>query len=654
QAQAQRAREEAESRGEAERKAREAAEAKAEAERKAREEAEAEAETERKSRDEAVRKAKEEAENKARAEVEAIIETERKAREASERKAQAEIAARTEAEKKARAEAERQAEAARHARAEAERRAREASESNSAAAQKARAEAEFKAKAAEAAVKQAREVAEKERNARAEAEERAKQEAVARVMQEQQLRAKTEDEVKARVEAELKAYRQKEVEADAKYRAEAEKRARAAAAERKKKMGVEDVPAVAPKTEKKTDWKKISGIGAIVLLVLLVGLIHLVPLTPYAEGVAKLVSQRLQQPVAIGSMRYALIPYPQLTLERVAIGKAEEIKIERIEIGASPLIFFGEQKDIDSIEAILVSVESDALAHVPGWLRPQSGPQPLRIGRVRMKSVRLALHAAELPAFDVDVTLGRNGAMQRASLTDGRARVSLIPKETSLQLNLEARDWLPPLGPPVTFDDLTLTAVITGETATISAIEAKIGSGVVKGEASAAWDNGARAQGELSIANGELRRLMPEFTRDFSAAGSVGASITFELEGRTLPALFDKPRVNATFNVSSGVLSNVDLVRAMQSPTREGTRGGRTPFDVLTGTLQLSDNHYAYRQLRLASGPMNATGSVDVAPNGKLSGRINAVLGSGSVVVARGTVGVSGFVKLPVLGPESR
>jgi hypothetical protein len=46
---------------------------------------------------------------------------------------------------------------------------------------------------------------------------------------------------------------------------------------------------------------------------------------------------------------------------------------------------------------------------------------------------------------------------------------------------------------------------------------------------------------------------------------------------------------------------------------------------------------------------MSASGSVDVAPGGNLSGRVNAELGTKSIVVARGTLLVSGNLRTPSL-----
>jgi len=90
-------------------------------------------------------------------------------------------------------------------------------------------------------------------------------------------------------------------------------------------------------------------------------------------------------------------------------------------------------------------------------------------------------------------------------------------------------------------------------------------------------------------------------------------------------------------------------VRAIQVPSRDGVRGGKTGFNTLAGSMRLANQSYSYRQLQLSSGPMNASGNVDIAPDGNLSGRITTQLGSKTVVVARGNLSITGNLKTPVL-----
>jgi hypothetical protein len=649
QEQARRAKEDAEAKAEIEHKAREEAEARIQVERKAREEAERKAAVEAKAREEALAKARVEAEAKARAEVEAMIQAERKARVEAELRAQQEIAARTESEKRARAEAERQAEIARRAREDAERKSRElASTGDAQAAQKARVESEIIARRAEEAVALARAQADTERKARAAAEDRAKMETVARVMQEQQLRSGAEDEIKSRVQAEIKAREHAEVEAEARYRQEAAARAKAAAEERK--MREADVKAGKPvRATRPTNWVRTIGISAGVLLAVAIGLLHVVPLNNYIGGAQQIMAQRLGVPVTITNLRYALLPFPQLTLERVGIGKLQEIKIESIVVSAWPMALFGDTLDFDNVEINSLSADQEALSLVPGWTLPQAGARPLSVRRVQLKSVKLAVKDLNIPLFNGDITLDREGALQRAVLSDSKVRIELTPKDQALRVGLEAHNWRLPIGPAMEFDDLAMEAVMDSQRASITAIDGKIGRAMVKGSARANWGGGIRLEGDFTVTNGELAQLLSGFTRDFSATGTLHANVSYALQGTTLQNLFAEPKVEATFNIEKGVINNVDIVRAIQIPSRDGVRGGKTGFNTLAGSMRLANQSYSYRQLQLASGPMNAAGSVDIAPNGNLSGRINTELGSKTVVVARGNLSVTGSLKTPVL-----
>jgi hypothetical protein len=650
QEQARRAKEEAEKKAEIERKAREEAEAKVEAERRAREEAERKAAAEAKAREELLAKARIEAEAKARAEVESMIQAERKAREDAELKAQQEIAAKAAAEKHAREEAERMAEVARKAREEAQRKSRELDSSGdySPEAQRVRAEVERIARKAEEAVAQARAQAEEERKARAAAEDRAKMEAVARVMQEQQMRSGAEDEIKSRVQDEIKARERAEVEADARYRQEAAARAKAAAEERKKREA-EGKPGKPVAAVRPTNWKRTIGISAAVLLAVAIGLLHVVPLNNFIGGAQRLMAQRLGVPVTIANLRYALLPVPELTLERVGIGKLQEIKIENIVVSAWPTILFGDTYEFANVEVNSLTTDQESLALVPGWLRPQGGAQRLSVRNVKLNRVRLAVKNLDLPTFNADVTLGVDGALQRAVLSDGKARADITLRDNAVRVALDGRNWRAPIGPAVEFDDVVMEAVVEPQQARITAFTGKIGRATIKGSARASWESGIRLEGDFAVTNGELAQLMASFTNDFTASGTLTANVTYATQGKTLQNLFDDPRVEASFNIEKGSINNVDIIRAMRSPSRDGVRGGKTGFNALAGSMQLANNRYSFRQLQLSSGPMNASGAVDVAPNGDLSGRINAQLGSKSVIVARGNLLVTGNLKTPVL-----
>jgi hypothetical protein len=304
----------------------------------------------------------------------------------------------------------------------------------------------------------------------------------------------------------------------------------------------------------------------------------------------------------------------------------------------------------DTAVVSTLTADQDSLAMVPGWVAAQPGALPIDVRRIEFRAVKLAVKEIEVPSFNGEVTLGPDGAMQRASLSTGKVRVDLTPRDQGLRVALEAAGWKLPLGPAVEFDDLNMEGTIDRQQATITAISGKIGRGVIKGSARAAWGEGnIRMEGDFSVANGELAQLLSDFTRDFTATGTLHANVTYSAQSPKLQSLFAQPAVDATFNIEKGVINNIDIVRAIQSPVRDGLRGGKTGFNTLAGSMRLTNQGYAYRQLQLSSGPMRASGSVDIGQNGELSGRISAELGSKSVIVARGNLAVTGNLKTPVL-----
>ena len=233
-------------------------------------------------------------------------------------------------------------------------------------------------------------------------------------MQEQQLRSRAEDEIKARVQAEIKAREQAEIEAEARYRQEAAARAKAAAEERRKREA-DGKPGKPVRATRPTNWLRTIGISAGVLLAVAIGLLHVVPLNNYIGGAQQIMSQRLGVPVTITNLRYALLPFPQLTLERVGIGKLQEIKIESIVVSAWPMSLFGDTLDFDNVEINTLNTDQEALALVPGWTQPQAGAQRLSVRRVQLKSVKLAVKDLDVPLFNGDITLEPGGGLAARS-----------------------------------------------------------------------------------------------------------------------------------------------------------------------------------------------------------------------------------------------
>lgn len=278
---------------------------------------------------------------------------------------------------------------------------------------------------------------------------------------------------------------------------------------------------------------------------------------------------------------------------------------------------------------------------------PQREPA-VHVERLYLSGVKLVGLDVEIPPFSVDAVLGRRGALTKALINMEKARLVVTPKDNAWQVQLSASGWKPFVGPAIEFDELEATGLIDGQQATFADIKGRLAGGAFTAQLKAGWANAIQASGNFRLENSRMATLMPAFTRNFSASGTLRLNANYSLTADTLRSLFDGVHMDGGFAVASGELNNIDIVRAMQANRATGQRGGKTRFENLSGTLQVNGNHYSYRQVQLSSGPMNAVGAIDVRA-GALSGQINAELGSKAGVVARAALTAEGKLSDPVL-----
>ena len=118
--------------------------------------------------------------------------------------------------------------------------------------------------------------------------------------------------------------------------------------------------------------------------------------------------------------------------------------------------------------------------------------------------------------------------------------------------------------------------------------------------------------------------------------GDLDGDGSFLLNGAKLAELSNGPNLNGNFKLGKGIIGKIDLIKIPSGG--QGTSGGRTHFDELSGTLQVENDSQHLRQLEISTQIMKANGSVDVSPGGQLSGQLTINLkmrsGSSSVILS--------------------
>jgi uncharacterized protein involved in outer membrane biogenesis len=375
-------------------------------------------------------------------------------------------------------------------------------------------------------------------------------------------------------------------------------------------------------------------------------------MSAYAPSIEKLASDALGEPVRVGDVRASLFPSFHIELTRVTVGNAQDVKVGKAVAYMSLGSAFGDVKDIGKLVLDHVSAPQDALARLPRWVAADGKPARIALERVQLKDVRLSAKGAELPGFDADVLLAADRSVRGATIeaTDGRLTAELTPRERVVDVVLRGRGLVLPIGPGIEFTDFTAKGVASGSELRMSELEYSLYGGQGKGTLNVSWGAVWTAEGTFDLQRVELEPAMNALKADIPSDGTLEAKGRFALQAVALDNLFDAPRVDAVFMVRKGNLSGLDLVRALQSPSRDGTAGGKTKFEEMSGSLSTSDGRIQFNSIKLAAGALTASGQGEISANKDVNGRTYVELRSSANTI-RGNFLVQGTLKGMVLRP---
>ena len=224
-----------------------------------------------------------------------------------------------------------------------------------------------------------------------------------------------------------------------------------------------------------------------------------------------------------------------------------------------------------------------------------------------------------------------------------------MPFDGQLKVSISASGWTPSIGAPLQITDFTAQGVATSTSLRLTEWDARLYEGAAKGNAQISWRDGWSLQSEFEFARIKLADMLAVFTRTARTSGLAEGKGSISLRADNFPALFDRPSAEIGFSVKRGDLDGVDLVRALQAG-RNGTQGGSTKFEELSGKLSLQNGRYQYSDVKLGAGILTASGNFDIASNQEVGGRVYVELRSQAQQL-RNTLNVTGSLKGILLRP---
>lgn len=399
--------------------------------------------------------------------------------------------------------------------------------------------------------------------------------------------------------------------------------------------------------------KRLLSVTAL-LVVLAFVLPFLIPLDFLAPHVEKLLSDKIQEPVSIQSLRLSILPIPGVTATGISIGKLRDVHADSVRLAIAPFSLLKPVKVVNSLTIESLNLDQEALGRLPGWFQANAGPKQAVVRRVVLENARLNLKSVRLEGLRADIDLGDEGSFRHAQIEikDKSMKLGVTPSGKGFLLDFQARNWKPPVGPALEFGSLNATGLVNGDSLNIRELSGTLYGGSLQGKAQLDWRENWRLQGKLQSREVGVRQLVSVLSPETSVSGKLDADAQFSMRAKEAGHLFDTPSAEVEFKIKQGVLHNFDLMGAVKSMSQEGTRGGQTSFDEFSGHLQMAGKAYKFRKLKIGSGLLRADGNLDITPGKELAGRMHVEV-KGTVSLISMPLQISGSLSNPVLRPTT-
>lgn len=378
----------------------------------------------------------------------------------------------------------------------------------------------------------------------------------------------------------------------------------------------------------------------------------LIPTSAWRTPVEQAAADALGAPVRIGTMSVVLLPLPHVTVSDLEVGDAA-LRLQSVAVYPQMSSLLSTPRHLRTVEVTKLDITPagmDLLQKLAD--KPASGPAAVTIGQVRAKDVSITLPTGPLPVLNahIEMEAGNQPLTVDIATSDDKAKLNLTPDAGGWKLDFSANDWQLPMGPPLKFASLKATGRVDQNQLVLPALNASMYGGQVQANIELAWQKGWRLAGHAQTSRLDIAPFLQALKLKAPLRGRLNASGPFKTQAAKPAGLADAFHADVAFNINDGVLHGFDLASAAKSLLSGGTTGGQTSFDQLSGNLQVAGQALRLRNVKVASGVLNAKANVDVSATKNLSGRVDVDLKASAGLVGV-PLNVSGTLSEPKLMP---
>ena len=397
-------------------------------------------------------------------------------------------------------------------------------------------------------------------------------------------------------------------------------------------------------------WLGIS-LGVILLLVITVP--YLVPMEQYNKQVEIIISEATGYRAEIDSVNFSILPSPEVKIRKLRIsrqanksvahqesGSPEELAIERVTVPLDLDSLVSGKLTISNLKLEKIIADQDLLIEFIGSLGSSDDEQAPELEQklsvedevssfelqlVEAISLKLRLESGVIIGpYHLRVYPDMETGFSKITLSreDKTAYMEANKEGGNIRFHIAATNWINPLGFSVEVASLATSGVIFGSKLTLSNIDTKIFDGRLTGRGDLSWNNDWKSSGKIKSKGINLAKAL-QHLNEKTISGNLDADCKFSLKADQASALLDNPVLSCAYQVAEGEFYKADLENAASfGPAKKQQNAATTPFDELSGKVELNNRNIEITDLNLISTTLQVSGGVKIQQYNTLDGRV--------------------------------
>lgn len=401
-------------------------------------------------------------------------------------------------------------------------------------------------------------------------------------------------------------------------------------------------------------WWAQTTVALLVLVACLFVALVVFPYDRFRPEIQERATAWLGRPVTVGEIRFALMPQPGITLERVRVGGEQGVVLGTVRGLPSPFSLLGDRWRVGTVVLERPLIDERA---IQALLDPRRLPSRDSIGVMRVAIEGATVSIAGMGLEDVSgaIELRPEGGIDEIELRtkDGNLRLTAAPKaESSMKLTLNGAGWRMPWRGGLPIDSIEAEGLLERKALRIDNLGLRTLGGTITGSASVDWPQQVALSVQANLVRVNLQRLLALLEPALRAQGDLSGKFALRANAPSLEAAGRAIYGGGSFSLERASLDGFDLVEAVRTRSENPIRGGTTKLEDFAGSISVDSNGWRLSGLRGSSGVLSTSGYLRQA-GGKVDGIMDVQL-RGSANQVNVPVMISGNLADPMLSARRR